>query len=184
LPTDHTDEHRSAHPPEKTADHADRRRRSRGRLEHVARSRPSNDGRGPLGRATAPKASFRRGVPVQRPALCGAQASPLLILCCWMDGAPLSKQEKGQAKPTRPGRVGRWEVRQRRTLASGVDVLITGWRRSPDRRQFRRQSPAPQPMRLSVSICVICGQSWVGGWICADLRYLRFLLCAFCASVV
>jgi hypothetical protein len=66
-----------------------------------------------------------------------AQASPLLILCWWKDGAPLFKKRRGEAEPTRPGRVGWWEARRRRTLASGVDVLPTGGRRSSDRRQFR-----------------------------------------------
>ena len=52
-PTDHTDEHRCLH----------------SRLNHAARSWPPNGGQGPLGRATAPIASDRRGSPAQRPAL-------------------------------------------------------------------------------------------------------------------
>ncbi len=53
----------------------------------------------------------------------------------------------------RPGRVGRWEARRRRTLASEADVLLTGGRRSPDRRLFRRHSSA-LPHHLSEIICV------------------------------
>jgi len=77
------------------------------------------------------------------PAACGprAQTSPLLP-CCSIDGTTLFKNEEGQAEPTRPGRVGRWEERQRRTLASGVGALSTGRGRSSDRRRFRRQSSA------------------------------------------
>jgi len=62
----------------------------------------------------------------------------------------------------RPGRVGRWEARRRRTLASEADVLLTGGRRSPDRRLFRRHSSA-LPHHLSEIICVYL----------RDLRFLR-----------
>ena len=62
-----------------------------------------------------------------------AQASPLLHLC-WVDGATPPIQGKGEAEPTRPGRVVRGEAGQRRTLASGVDMLSPGTRRSSDRR--------------------------------------------------
>ena len=133
-----------------------------------------------------------------------AQASPLLFPFCWMKGAPRSQQKRGKAEPTRLRRGGRWEARRRRTLASGGDGLSTGCRRSFDRRQFRRQSPAlPHhisnnlfaPWQLcvlafrpstripggsfetpSVFICVICGQVLVCGKTCVDLRDLRFIL--------
>ena len=109
---------RPTHPTEETADNADKRRWSHARLEHVARSRPSSDdGRGPLDQAIDNE---------------------------WMNGATSSKQGKGEAKPTRPGRVGRWEEGLRRTLAFGADILPTGRRRSSDRRLFRRQSSALQ----------------------------------------
>jgi hypothetical protein len=70
-------------------------------------------------------------------------------------------------------RVGRWEAWLRWTLASRADGFPTGKRRSSDRRQFRRQSPAPL--------------HHVGKNICVYLRYLRFLrcvggLCAFVSS--
>ena len=73
---------------------------------------------------------------------------------------PPSKYERGQAEPTRRKRGVRETARRRRTLASGVDVLSPGGRRSPDRRLFRRQSsplPLTRSLRLSAPICVICG---------------------------
>ena len=112
----------------------------------MARSRPSsNDDRGPLELTIAPNARVRRGSPIQRSALSEsadlAIPHPLLL-----DGErPTSKQEKGEAEPTRPGRVVRWAARLRRTLAFGADGLLTGGRRSSDRRLFRRQSSAPPP---------------------------------------
>jgi len=54
LPTDHTDEHRWVHVFWLCA----------------ARSRPSDDGREPLGQETAPNSSFRSSFLAQRPALC------------------------------------------------------------------------------------------------------------------
>ena len=45
------------------------RRRESTRIQRVARSWPPNGGQGPLGRATAPIASDRRGSPAKRPAL-------------------------------------------------------------------------------------------------------------------
>jgi len=59
-----------------------------------------------------------------------------------MDGATSSNKERGQAEPTRPRRVGRWEAWLRRTLAFRADGLPTSGRRSSDRRLFRRPSPA------------------------------------------
>ena len=47
-----------------------RRRDAENFSRALARTRPSNDGRVPLGQTTAPNASVRRGVPAQRPALC------------------------------------------------------------------------------------------------------------------
>lgn len=77
-----------------------------------------------------------------------------------MDGAPLSKQEKGQAEPTRPGRVGRWEVRLRRTLAFGADGLPTGGRRSLDRRSvppsFSGTAATPAHAIICVYLCDLC----------------------------
>jgi len=91
----------TAHPSEKTADHADKRR-----LLYALK----------------------------------AQASRFLLPLCCVDGTTRPKNDKGQAEPTRRRRVGRWKVRQQRTLASGVDVLSTGSRRSPDRRRSHRHS--------------------------------------------
>ena len=62
----------------------------------------------------------------------------------------------------RPGHVGRWEAWLRRTLAFGADRLLTGGRRSPDRRLFRRHFSA-LPHHLSEIICVYL----------RDLRFLR-----------
>ncbi len=49
---------------------AQRRRESCQRLHRTARSRPSDDGRSPLGQETAPKTSFRSDFLAQRPVLC------------------------------------------------------------------------------------------------------------------
>jgi len=132
------------HPPH-PSQFAHRSRRSRrwpfSRLEHVARSRPSsNDGRGPLDRVIAPNASVRRGGPTQRPALSKSAALASIHPLSLNEWHLPSKQERGEAEPTRPGRAGRWEARLRRTLAFGTDGLSTGGRRSSDRRLFRRQS--------------------------------------------
>lgn len=48
---------------------AQRRREALAGFLCVARPRPSDDGREPLGRATVPNTSVRHGVPAQRPAL-------------------------------------------------------------------------------------------------------------------
>jgi len=83
---------------EETADHADRRRWSRGRLEHVARSRPSSDnGRGPEDRATAPNASIRRRFPILRPALeaSAGLATSLFYLKVGRGKSPSNLRKKG-----------------------------------------------------------------------------------------
>ena len=108
----------------------------------VVERRPGTGGQG-----TDSDRARSSSVPCPPACALGAQASPLLLPCCWMDGTTPPKQEKSEAEPTRPGRVGRWEARRRRTLASGVDVLSTGSRRSPDRRRFRHQSTV-RPIRF------------------------------------
>ena len=61
---------KATHPPNKRGGaETQRRRESYRRLHCTARSRPSGDGRVPLGRDTDPNASVRHGVPTQRPAL-------------------------------------------------------------------------------------------------------------------
>jgi hypothetical protein len=152
---------KAAHPPEETADNADRRRWSHAKLEPVTRSRPSpNDGRGPLDRTIASDASVRRDVTAQRPAL-----SKSAGLATPSFHSKLRRQTSvfrgGEVEPMRPGRVGRWEARRRRTPAFEADVLLTGGRRSPDRRLFHRHSSA-LPHHVS-------------GVICVHLRDLRFL---------
>ncbi len=112
--------------------------------------RDSTEWRGPDRRRTTPGnrcigSSLRTRVFVAMARYSGlrsrrAQASPPLIPTGVLTVSS-SEQERGEAEPTCPGRVGRWEARRRRTLASGVDVLLTG-RRSSDRRLFRRQSSA------------------------------------------
>jgi len=104
-----------------------------------------------------------------------------------MNCASPSKKKRGEAEPTRPGRVGRWEARRRRALASGVDVLLTG-RRSSDRRLFRRQSTI-RPVRFGKifhSYLRYLRYLWancdVHGRLCASAS-LCFSLC-LCASVV
>jgi len=111
----------------------------------MARSQPSpNDGPGQSLRTQASGAMSRpSGLPSRR-----AQASPLLLPCYSVDGATPPIKENGQAEPTRPRRVGRWKVRRRRTLASGVDVLPTGG----GDRQIADCSAVNPRYRLSVSV--------------------------------
>ncbi len=79
-----------------------------------------------------------------------AQASPHPLSISRLGRGHLSFQlEGGQAEPTRHRRVGRWEARRRRTLASGVDVLPTGRPRSRDRRRFRRDHRCGASVRRS-----------------------------------
>ena len=77
---------------------AQRRRESRRRLHRVARSRPSNDGRVPLGRDTDSNVNVRHGVPTQRPAL--SKRRPRLFsspLNSWEElTAPTNKREERQ----------------------------------------------------------------------------------------
>ena len=129
----------------------------------MTRSQPSsNDGRGPLDRTIASDASVRRDVTAQRPAL-----SKSAGLATPSFHSKLRRQTSvfrgGEVEPMRPGRVGRREARRRRTPAFEADVLLTGGRRSPDRRLFHRHSSA-LPHHLS-------------GIICVYLRDLRFLRC-------
>jgi len=99
--------------------------------------------------------------------------------CSW-DGNTDFLMDGSKAEPTRRRRVGRWEAWLRRTLAFGAFRLLTGGRRSSDRRLFCRQSaalPPPVSLRLSASICVICGFL---GWV----RWLCVRTLCLCASVV
>ena len=57
------------HPPIWPTDHTDKHRWNHDFWLCVARSRPSNDGRVPLGRDTDSNVNVRHGVPTQRPAL-------------------------------------------------------------------------------------------------------------------
>ena len=127
------------------------------------------DGRGPEDRETAPNASIRRRFPVLRPALSKSAglATPPQFMVRWAN-LPLPG-ERGEAEPTRPGRVGRWEPRLRRTLAFGADRLSTGRRRSSDRRRFRRQSSVGciTPARPSLRSSRLCG-FFSYGWLCAS----------------
>jgi len=147
------------HPP------SQRRREPSVTLDHVTRSRPSsNDGRGPLGRTTASDASVRRDVAAQRPALSKiACLATFPLYSMGGRGPDPSRSEKGQAEPTRPGRVVRWAARLRRTLAFGAVGLPTGG----GDRQIADASAANPRYDLFVSarsslricvICVICGQ--------------------------
>jgi len=133
----------------------------------VTRSRPSEYGRRPLGGDNPPDASVRRGVPAQRPALSKSAGLATIYFHDWMQCAARAIMRRGRRNRRAPGRGVRGEARLRRTLAFGVDGLPSGGRRSPDRRQFRRQSSAllpPSSKRLSGFIWVICGHmEWMGG---------------------
>ena len=104
---------RQAHPPTRLTterqSHREGHRGSRPRIQRLARSRPSSDDdREPLRRTPVPIASDRHQSPPQRPAL--SKSARLAPPCCRIDGATPSNQERGQAEPTRPGRVGRWQA--------------------------------------------------------------------------
>jgi len=111
--------------------------------------RDSTEWRGPDRRRTTPGnrcigSSLRTRVFVAMARYSGlrsrrAQASPPLIPTGVLTVSS-SEQERGEAEPTCPGRVVRWEAWLRRTLAFGADLLLTGSWRSQDRRRFRRQS--------------------------------------------
>jgi hypothetical protein len=88
-------------------------------------------------------------------------------------GARRNRRAPGVSPGRKHGCGERSRSEQTRFSPAGGDRQIAGC--SAVNRRHRRH---PSPLRLSVSICVICGQSWMAGWICADLRYLRFLLCA------
>ena len=128
----------------------------------MARSRPlSNTGREPLNRGTAPNASVRRGVPAQRPALSKSADLATPHPRWWMDGASPSKKKRIEAESTRPGRVVRWAERQRRTLASGADVLPTGGGDRQIADLFRRQS---RHCSIKETICVYLRYLWALRW--------------------
>ncbi len=145
-------------PPRETADHADTRRCSYAGFFCRARSRPSDDGRKPLGRDTGPNSSVRDGVPPQRPALCERRPRH--------PSSPLNSGEwYGEAEPSRRRRVGRGESQQRRVLASGAVGLLTGDRRSSDRLSF-----CPQEKEIANKLSDHPLVSWrLGGslgWVC------------------
>ena len=131
-----------------------RRTRARGEVPVVVERRPWTVGRG-----TDSDRKRSSTVPLLRPAL--SESAGLASLSLLPDGKfPQSLHRRGEAEPTRPGRVGRWQAGLRRTLAFGTDRLATGSRRSSDRRRFRRQS-SMRSIRCSEIIC-------------EHLRYLRF----------
>jgi len=111
-----------------------------------------------------------------------AQASPLLVFSCLICGSTIQTRE-GQAEPTSPGRVVRWEstaardacVRSRRTFPPVAAIV-----RSPTFPPSILGTAAST--RLSASICVICGHIAMGERLC-DV-FLCVSLCVLCASVV
>ena len=143
---------------------AQRRRESCRRLHRTARSRSSDDGREPLGQETAPKTSFRSNFLAQRPAL--SERRPRRF------SFPFNSWNK----------LGRTDVpKARRPVRSpaAMDACIRSRRAShrrqaiPDRLSFCRKE-TEAPYRLSHRPFASL-RYWVGGWICAYLRDLRFL---------
>jgi len=121
------------------------------------------------------------------PAACALLSAGLAIHNWWMDGATSSKQEKGEAEPTRPGRVVRWVAWLRRTLAFGADGLSTGGRRSSDRRSVPPSISgyaAPrqrEPLRVLCVFAVFLGR-WVA-FVSSCLRVCDVLCVSLCVSV-
>ena len=125
----------------------------------MARSWPSCDGQGSLGLKTETKASSRHGFPAQRPALSKSAASPLLFPLIGRNVTPFETRESRRNRrapgASAGGKTGSDE--RLRSEQSGFSAAV-GDRQIA--RLFRRQSTALPPLlslRLSVSICVICG---------------------------
>ena len=148
----------------------------------MARSRPSDDGRKPLGRTTAPNASVRLGVPAQRPALCERwPRHPSTSFNRWeVHTSQTHKREErqnrrasGTAAGVKAGCDERWRSEQ--TVFSPVTGDHQIACRSAVGLQHHVSSSASLPLRLCVSafffasgsssICVICGLSG-SRWLC------------------
>ena len=149
----------------------------------------SDNGREPLGRTIASDASVRRDVTAQRPSLRERRPRHSSAPVGGWTPPTLPRKKKGEAEPTRPGRVVRWAARQRRTLASGDVVLPTGG----GDRQIADCSAAnlgtTESRKLSGSIWVICGLCdgratlrWLRVFVSSCLRCLAlcFSLCSLC----
>jgi hypothetical protein len=149
-----------------TADHADRRRWIQASLKQVARSRPlSDNGRGPLRRTIASDASVRRDVTAQRPALearAGLATPHPLVMNGGHDtfqteekrggtDAPLARRPVGSTAVTNA------RVRSRRASHRGGDRQIA------DCSAVNLGTATSR--RLSASICVICGQIAMDGFV-------------------
>ena len=186
-----------------------RRREAHARLHCAARFRPSNDGREPLGRATAPIASDHRGVPAQRPALSKRRPRPFSSSFNSLEGyasLPNEIEERqnrcaaGAAAGEKPGSDGCLHPERRDFSPAIGDHPIAC--RSAANPRHHLPSSATVSLRLcafaslrflrwgdgSALICVICGFFGCAGGsaplrLCASAP-LRFLLCVLlCASV-
>jgi len=174
-------------------DHADRHRWSRGRLEHVARFRPSNDGRGPLGRTIASDASVRRDVATQRPALSKSAglATPQPLLA---DGRrrPSNKRRGARRNRRAPGALagGKLGCDERSRSEQTSFPPVGGDRRIADCSAANPRYDFSVSARFSLRICVICvicGQIAMGGRpLCLRVFVFAMSLCfspCLCASV-
>jgi hypothetical protein len=165
----------------------------------VARSRPS-DGRGPLGRESASKTSFRTGFSTQRLALSERKPRHLSSFFVRWDGdalpLPTNEREKRQNRRA-PGTSAGEKPDDNESSLSGAagfspatgDSIAS---RSAGNQRHRISCSAIIPLRLCVFaflwvggsgfaakqlrrdkwICVICGQGWVHGF--APLRFSSY----------
>jgi len=184
---------------------AQRRRGSCRRLHRTARSRPSDDGRPPLGQKTAPKTSFRSSFLAQRPALSERRPRHFSFLFnSWEKYTSLPIKEEvrqnrratGASTGEKTGRNGcLYPKRSGFSPATGDRPIAC---RSAANKRHHHPGSATAPWCLGVLVVA----TWMGGWIwvylcdlwanlggCAALRLcdsapLRFLLCdPLCASV-
>jgi len=171
-PRRHKDTKKSQSPPThpiETADHAERRRWDHTILFCVARPRPSDDGREPLGRESASKTSFQTGFPTQRLALEKRKPRHLSSSFMRWDGyTPLPKKNGREQRQNRraPGTAaGEKAGCDERSCSEQTDF-------SPGTGDFRSPVVLPPisgitssaqrpPLRVFVSLCLRRG--WVGG---------------------
>jgi len=164
-PTDHTDKPRWAHTT----------------LFCPARARPYIHGRAPLGRVVVPNASACHGNPTQRPALRERRPrqSSSSFNSWEVHISPTYRRQERQNRRASGTSAGEKTGCDERSF--GADGLLTGDRQTPDCLSFCLQyaeahiglSVRPFVWAVFVSLC-LCGCD-VAGWICVNLRDLRFL---------
>ncbi len=157
-----------------------RETRARDEIPAVAERRPGT---------TGPDNRFGR----KRPARCHGPAASALeerrprhSLFSFKVEEQTSVSRGGEAEPMRPGRVGRWEARRRRRLRPKLTRFspADGDRQIADCSAGTLRHCRITSVRLSASICVICGfLRWVGGlcvFVSSCLRCSVFFSVSLC----